>query len=98
MEATDSLRFGGTRVRCEAPELSKGQQRDSTFGKNHASLVATTLITVARGRPFFLTVHGKYTGLGCCAFLQGIFPTQGSNPHLLSLLHWEAGSLPLVAP
>ena len=47
LEATDSLRFGGTRVRCEAPELSKGQQRDSTFGKNHASLVATTLITVA---------------------------------------------------
>lgn len=47
LEATDSLRFGGTSVRCEAPELSKGQQRDSTFGKNHASLVATTLITVA---------------------------------------------------
>ena len=25
---------------------------------------------------------------------RGIFPTQGSNPHLLCLLHWQAGSLP----
>ena len=24
--------------------------------------------------------------------LQGIFPTQGSNPHLLHLLHWQVGS------
>ena len=28
----------------------------------------------------------------------GIFPTQGSNPCLLSLRHWQAGSLPLVPP
>ena len=26
--------------------------------------------------------------VGCHALLQGIFPTQGSNPHLLRLLHW----------
>ena len=39
---------------------------------------------------------GKNTGEGCCALLQGIFPTQQSNPHLLLLLHWQAGSLPLV--
>ena len=25
----------------------------------------------------------------------GFFPTQGSNPHLLYLLHWQVGSLPL---
>ena len=30
--------------------------------------------------------------------LQGTFPTQGSNPHLLCLLHWQAGSLPLAPP
>ena len=35
---------------------------------------------------------GKNTGVGCQALLQGIFPTQGSNPHLLGLLHWQAGS------
>ena len=34
--------------------------------------------------------------MGCHALLQGIFLTQGSNPRLLSLLHWQAGSLPLA--
>ena len=41
---------------------------------------------------------GKNTGVGCHALLQGIFPTQGSNLHLLRLLHWQAGSLPLASP
>ena len=30
---------------------------------------------------------GKNTGVGCYALLQGIFLTQGSNPHLLHLLN-----------
>ena len=30
--------------------------------------------------------------MGCHVLLQGIFPTQGSNP---GLLHWQADSLPL---
>ena len=38
---------------------------------------------------------GKNTGVGCHFLLQGIFPTQGSNPRLLYLLHWQADSLPL---
>ena len=33
---------------------------------------------------------GKNTGVGCHCLLQGIFPTQGSNPHLL---HWQVDSL-----
>ena len=41
-------------------------------------------------------VHGifpsKNTGVGCYFFLQGILPTQGSNPHLQ---HGQADSLPL---
>ena len=41
---------------------------------------------------------GKNTGAGCHALLQGIFPTQGLNPRLLCLLHWQEGSLPLVPP
>ena len=40
---------------------------------------------------------GKNTGVGCHALLQGIFLTKGSNQQLLSLLNWQAGSLPLVA-
>ena len=41
---------------------------------------------------------GKYTGVGCHGLLQGIFPTQGWNPRLLSLLHWQTGCLPLAPP
>ena len=36
----------------------------------------------------------KNTGVGCHALLQRICPTQRLNPHLLCLLHWQAGSLP----
>ena len=36
--------------------------------------------------------------VSCRFLLQGIFLTQGLNPHLLCLLHWWAGSLPLVSP
>ena len=32
---------------------------------------------------------GKNTGVGCRFLLQGIFQTQGLNPHLLWLLHWQ---------
>ena len=36
---------------------------------------------------------------GRCHFLlQRIFPTQGLNPCLLCLLHWQAGSLPPAPP
>ena len=38
---------------------------------------------------------GKNTGVGCHFLLQGFFPTQGANPCLLSLLHWQADSLPM---
>ena len=41
---------------------------------------------------------GKNTGVGCHALLQEIFPTQGSNPCLQRLLHWQAGSLPPAPP
>ena len=41
---------------------------------------------------------GRNTGVGCHALLQGIFPTQGLNSCLLHVLHWQAGSLPLVLP
>ena len=43
---------------------------------------------------------GKNTGVHCHFLLQGLFPTQGSNQHLLCLLllcllHGQADSLPL---
>ena len=33
---------------------------------------------------------GENTGVGCCYLLQEIFPTQGWNPHLSYLLHWQS--------
>ena len=36
--------------------------------------------------------------MGCHAFLQEIFQTQGSNPSLLCVLLWQASSLPLAPP
>ena len=50
------------------------------------------LWTVARQAPLSLGFSGKNTGVGCHFLLQGIFPTQGSNPGLLS---WQVDSLPL---
>ena len=41
---------------------------------------------------------GKNTGVGYHFLFQGIFLTQGSNPHILCLLHWQMGSLPLAPP
>ena len=41
---------------------------------------------------------GKNTGVGCHAFLQGIFLTQGLNSGLSHLLCWQKGSIPLAPP
>ena len=41
---------------------------------------------------------GKNTGVGWHFLLREILPTQGLNPHLLYLLHWQVDSLPLVPP
>ena len=46
--------------------------------------------------PWTLDSSGKNTGAGCHALLQGIFLTQGLNPCLLGLLHWQGHSLPLT--
>ena len=45
------------------------------------------------------SVHGILqawnTGAGGHFLLQGLFPTQGSNLHLLCLLHWQVAPLTL---
>ena len=41
---------------------------------------------------------GKYTRDGCHFLLQAIFLTQGLNPCLLCLLHWQIVSLPTEPP
>ena len=42
-----------------------------------------TVRTVAHQAPRPWDTPGKNTGVDCQLLLQGIFPTQGSNPHLL---------------
>ena len=46
-----------------------------------------TLWTVAHQAPCPWDSPGKNTRVGCHALFQGIFPTQGLNPHLLRFLH-----------
>ena len=53
-----------------------------------------TLWTITCQDPLPRDSPGKNTGVGFHFLLQGIFPTQGSNMHLLYLLHWQVGSLP----
>ena len=62
---------------------------------SYVQLLAT-LYTVVYQAPLSMVFPGKNTGVGCHAILQGIFPTQGWNLHLISLLHWKSGSLPLA--
>ena len=66
----------------------------------HAKLLSMqlceTLWTIADQAPLSREFSKQNTGVGCCAHLQGIFPTQGSNLHLLLLLHWQAESLTLM--
>ena len=54
--------------------------------------------TVAHQAPLSMGLSGKNTGVGCHFLLQGIISTQGSNPCLLHLLCWQAGSLTTVPP
>ena len=59
----------------------------------HAKLHQSCLTPMA---PLSMGFSGQeyWSGLPC--LLQGIFLTQGSNLHLLGLLHWQVGSLALV--
>ena len=51
--------------------------------------------TVARQAPLSMGFSRQEYWSGLHFLLQGIFPTQGLNPCLLCLLHWQADSLPL---
>ena len=56
-----------------------------------------TLWTVAHQAPLSMGFPGKNNGAGCHALLQGSFPTQGQNLHLLCLLHWQVDFLELAS-
>ena len=56
------------------------------------------LWTIALQAPRSWDSASKNAGVSCHALLQGIFSTQGSNPHFLCVLHWQTGSLPPTPP
>ena len=58
---------------------------------SHVPLFVTPW-TIARQAPLLWNFPVKNTGGGCHFLLQGIFLTQGWNPYLLSLLHWQPDS------
>ena len=65
----------------------------------HAKLLQSCPLCNAMDRLLCLWVSpGKNTVVSCYALLQGIFLTQGWKLCLLHLVHWQAGSLPLVPP
>ena len=62
---------------------------------SHVRLFAT-LWTLAQQAPLSNGFSRQEYWSGSHALLQGIFPTQGLNPHLLCLLHWRVGPLLLA--
>ena len=61
---------------------------------SHVRLCVTPW-AVAHQAPLSMGFSRQEYGVGCLALLQGVFPTEGLNPCLLCLLHWQVGSLPL---
>ena len=60
----------------------------------HVQLFATPWTTTTRV-PLSMEFSRQEYWTGCHFLLQRIFPIQGLNPHLQSLLHWQVGVLPL---
>ena len=93
-EVTHFFRSQLQKSRREGKPKTNRKQRASA-----ASVVSSSVTpwTVACQFPLSMGFSSKNTGVGCPA-LQGIFPTQGSNPSLLCLLHWQVDSSPLAPP
>ena len=84
------------RVLCVLGD-STSHRRDNTE-LLQSCLTFVTPWATARSLLCLWNSPGCHTGVGCHALLQGIFPTQGSNPRLLRLLRWQVDSLALVPP
>ena len=87
-----------TEHRAELPALCSCFPLVIYFVYNSVYWLLATAWIAAYQVSLSMASPGKNTGVGCHAHLQGIFLAQGSNPSLLSFLHWQAGSLPLVQP
>ena len=87
---------GGNRSSCTVVELGETVWRLLKKLKNTITVMHVCLVMSDSLRPHGLQpanllcpqdFFSKNIGVGCHLLLQGIFPTQGSNPCLLHLLH-----------
>ena len=93
-----------------APALAGGFFTTGLPGKPKLNHVVLRLVTQScltlcdpvdcspQGSSVHRNSPGKTPGVGCHFLHQRIFLTQGLNPWLLCLLHWQADSLPLAPP
>ena len=86
---TESLRF----INSKVFHLCACMQSCISWAWLFATLWAVTLQA-----PPSMGFSSKNTGVGGLSLLQGTFLTQGSNLHLLGLLHYQLGSWPLTPP
>ena len=76
-----------TRISHALPNVNR-----HTCSITQSSLTFCTPWTVAHQAPLSVEFSSQEYWVGCHFLLQGIFATQGLNPHLL---HWQADPLPL---
>ena len=99
IKKSEIMSFAATWMDLEIVMLSEVRQRRRKI--MHAQLLQSclTLWDPMNCSPRSSSIHGdspgKNTGVDCHALLQGIFPTQGWNLHLLHcrwmLYHWASG-------
>ena len=90
--------FMDTVQRCKETRLIQGTQTVQLSVLHDCSVMSNSLWPHGL-KPARLFCPWNFSdnnsGVGYHFLLQGIFLTQGSNLHLLRLLHWQADSLPL---
>ena len=106
------LPMQGARVRVLVRELRyhmpHGQTKQNI--NNRSDIVTKSICSVSQSCPTLCNLMncsppgsswnfpGTNPGAGCHFQLQGIFPTQGSNPSLLCFLHWQVGFFTTAPP
>ena len=85
---TQSIKFPRPEYWSREPVPSPGNLPNLGIEPRSPTLQEDSLLAEPQGK------H-KNTGVDCYFLLWGIFLTQGSNPNLLWLLHWQVTSLPL---
>ena len=80
---------------CTSTDCKLGFCQSAVYSVTPLCLTPCRPWTVALQAPLSMAFSRQDTGVGSHVLLQGMFPTQGSNPSLLHLLHWQADSLPL---